>query len=195
MQIECGWCSYCSSFCNFENWCFWNAHWLIILKVVTIIEVHLSRFVQVINWTLFQWQDMFGYGLGPWCILSWPRAWETCSDHNWALGNLHGLQKEDIIPLWMEMLAFLWQVPPNWGKPNLFHFLSAASVQCKLGYGGMKSKRVNTWWSSKWDRVEHQVVFHVLFWMRMDTPHVIPAFKGPTRNLYSETAWTFGLPA
>ena len=22
MQIECGWCSYCSSFCNFENQCF-----------------------------------------------------------------------------------------------------------------------------------------------------------------------------
>ena len=108
MQIECGWCSYCSSFCNFENWCFWNAHWLIILKVVTIMEVHLSRFVQVINWTLFQVTGHVWVEPKTLVYIVLARAWEICSDHNGALGNLHGLQKEDIIPLygWRCWLSF-----------------------------------------------------------------------------------------
>ena len=40
IQIECGWCSYCSSFCNFKNWCFRDAHWLIILQVATIFPAY-----------------------------------------------------------------------------------------------------------------------------------------------------------
>ena len=28
IQIGYGWCSYCSSFCNFENWCIQDTVWL-----------------------------------------------------------------------------------------------------------------------------------------------------------------------
>ena len=68
MQIECAWCSYCSWFCSFENWCFWDTFGFIILQVATIMEVHLSRFVLITILALSQVLLWFHYFCGCPCL-------------------------------------------------------------------------------------------------------------------------------